>query len=67
MPALDLERTDLQADDGTLGGSIEVVDTEAGLWVVEQGDDGLVASPSNPTAVWRAMISLVRPSGGVGR
>ncbi len=62
-----LERTDLQADDGTLGGSIEVVDTEAGLWVVEQGDDGLVASPSNPTAVWRAMISLVRPSGGVGR
>ena len=61
-----LERTDLQADDGTLGGSIEVVDTEAGLWVVEQGDDGL-ASPSNPTAVWRAMISLVRPSGGVGR
>jgi len=42
--------------------SLEVVDTAAGLWVVKPGDDGPMASPSDPTAVWRAIIRLVRPS-----
>lgn len=45
------------------GASIEVVDTEGGLWVVEPGDDGPTASPSDPTGVWRAIIRLVRPRG----
>lgn len=42
--------------------SLEIVDTAAGLWVVKPGDDGPMASPSDPTAVWRAIIRLVRPS-----
>lgn len=43
--------------------SLEVVDTAAGLWVVARGDGHSMAWPSDPTAVWRAIIRLVRPRG----
>ncbi len=42
---------------------IEVVDTDGGLWVVEPGVEDPMASASDPTAVWRAIIRLVRPVG----
>lgn len=47
--------------------SLEVVDTAAGLWVVAPGDGHSMASPSDPAAVWRAIIRLVRPRGAAQR
>lgn len=48
---------------GTYGTGVEVVDTDTGLWIVGPGDDNQMASPSNPTAVWREIVRLVRPRG----
>lgn len=40
--------------------TLEVVDTEGGLWVIQSGEHGeKVAWPSTPTRVWRLLVRLV--------
>ncbi len=47
-------------EDGTTGGDgLEVLDAEAGLWVLQPRDDELLAWPVTPTFVWRHMVRLV--------
>jgi hypothetical protein len=48
--------------DGEVGGdSLEVVDTEGGLWSVVRTDHReAIARPSDATVVWRSIIRLVR-------
>lgn len=42
--------------------SLEVLDTAAGLWVVNPGVGDPMATPADPTTVWRVIIRMVRPS-----
>ena len=50
-----------QAPGGTAGvRGIHLLDTEAGLWLLEAGPvGGAVAWPTTPTAVWRAFVVLL--------
>jgi hypothetical protein len=41
-------------------GSIEVLDTAEGLWLVEAEGAEVVLRPSDPTAVWRRLAALFR-------
>ena len=46
--------------DGTAGGDgLEVLDADTGLWVLQPGDDELLAWPVTPTFVWRHIVRLV--------
>ena len=44
----------------SLGGrTLRVLDTVAGLWLVEPGGGAMVVWPTTPTAVWRALVLLL--------
>lgn len=44
---------------GKMSRTVEVLDTEQGLWLVDRGDVDVELSPTTPTQVWRLITGLL--------
>ncbi len=49
---------------GSRGGTLEAIDTDGGVWLLEGEGERLVAWPVTPTVIWRLIVNLVMRRAG---
>ncbi|GAA1667865.1 hypothetical protein GCM10009765_16530 [Fodinicola feengrottensis] len=60
-------RVEWAGPDGSPGGrGVRVLDTEAGLWLMEPSVGLAVIWPTTPTAIWRALVCLLPQDNEIG-